>query len=334
MSLFHGKLNSDYFKAYSLGRSVTVFVENESDVPFWSRVLRKYAPPRITFRFPFACRKPMQRGKPGLLVLKEGLDDFLLLCVDSDYDYVLQDATADSQTVNQNPYILQTYTYSIENYQCFAESLHDLCVQATYNAESVFDFVEFLHAYSVIVYELFLFTVYFRKIGNSKAFTDSDCAEFFGLRGTVNVRQNAEAILQELQTRVESKVAALKSEHPHIDIQMLSDELALLGLQPKHTYLLVKGHTIYNNLVLILLRSVEKVLRDKKYAEFAQQAANEQELSQKRQEYKNLILDIETLLASNVGYDSCFLMGRIQRDIHAYVQISCTGRIGTAVADA
>jgi len=38
MSLFDGKFNSDYFKAYSLGRWISVFVENEDDVPFWSRI--------------------------------------------------------------------------------------------------------------------------------------------------------------------------------------------------------------------------------------------------------------------------------------------------------
>ncbi len=206
-------------------------------------------------------------------------------------------------------------------------------MQASFNDEPIFDFVEFLRAYATIVYELFLFTAYFRKIGDVDAFTGSDFPEFFGLSGPVNIRENAGTSLQELQARVENKIAALKSQYPHIDLDALSDEFAVPGLKPEHTYLFVRGHTVYRNVVLILLRCVEKILRDKKYAEFAQQAANEQELAQKRQEYENLILDVETLLAANTGYDSCFLMGYIQRDIDTYVRISHTGRIGTTVAD-
>ena len=45
-------------------------------------------------------------------------------------------------------------------------------------------------------------------------------------------------------------------------------------------------------------------------------------LSRKQQEYQRQILDIETLLAANTGYDDCFLMGYIQRDIEQYVRIS------------
>ncbi len=51
----------------------------------------------------------------------------LIACVDSDYDFLLQGATNTSRKINRNKYIFQTYTYAIENYHCFAESLHEVC---------------------------------------------------------------------------------------------------------------------------------------------------------------------------------------------------------------
>ena len=68
----------------------------------------------------------------------------LIACVDSDYDFLLQGATNTSRKINRNRYIFQTYTYAIENYHCFAESLHEVCVQATLNDRSILDFNFFL----------------------------------------------------------------------------------------------------------------------------------------------------------------------------------------------
>ena len=38
---------------------------------------------------------------------------------------------------------LHTYAYAIENYQCYAEALHEVCVMATLNDHPLVDFVAF-----------------------------------------------------------------------------------------------------------------------------------------------------------------------------------------------
>ena len=64
----------------------------------------------------------------------------LIACVDSDYDFLLQGATNTSRKINRSRYIFQTYTYAIENYHCFAESLHEVCVQVRLNVPFHFRF--------------------------------------------------------------------------------------------------------------------------------------------------------------------------------------------------
>lgn len=302
---------------------MTVFVENEDDVPFWSRTLRKYAPSHLKFRITFAFREELHRGKTELLTLQNGAGDFMLICIDSDYDYLLQDATEDSKAINHNPYIFQTYTYSLENYRCFANSLAELCIQASLHDEPLFDFVEFLENYSGVVYELFVFSFYFRKIGDTGTFPVRDFSACFGIQGKINISENARAALQQVQTTIEQKVTTFKTSHPDADLEALAAKLVQRGVQKTNTYLFVRDHTVYHALILPLLKSVVSLLQSHKHAEFARQAAGNSELlSQKQQEYKHQILDIETLLAANTSYDDCFLMRYIQRDIEQYVRIS------------
>ena len=46
-------------------------------------------------------------------------------------NFVVADYFLQSKIVNENIYIFQTYTYSIENYKCLAESLNRICRQIT-----------------------------------------------------------------------------------------------------------------------------------------------------------------------------------------------------------
>lgn len=68
-----------------------------------------------------------------------------------------------SHKINKNPYIFQTYGYAIENFHCFADSLHEVCVQATLNDRHILDFPAFLKRYSQIAYPLFLWNVWFYR---------------------------------------------------------------------------------------------------------------------------------------------------------------------------
>ena len=113
MSRLKDKINSDFFKAKNnLNKSkgeleqIAVFVENEDDILFWKDIFDKCS---LQTKIHLASRTSLERGKSA--VLKHNVGKLLILCVDSDYDYLLQDHTNDSKLINSNPYIFQTYTY-------------------------------------------------------------------------------------------------------------------------------------------------------------------------------------------------------------------------------
>lgn len=84
----------------------------------------------------------------------------LLLCMDSDFDYLFNGNTEQSRLVNESPYVFHTYAYATENYLCHPPSLHRVCAKATKNDTLIFDFEAFLKEYSRIIHPLFLWYAY------------------------------------------------------------------------------------------------------------------------------------------------------------------------------
>ncbi len=124
--------NSEYIQSNNILHKkevILVYVENEDDVPFWKHIFNKFK--LKTLITPSTHETDLTRGKENVLSFADRAGKFLLLCVDSDYDYLLQDTTKQSRQINQNPYIFQTYTYATENYKCWAESLAQLITEAT-----------------------------------------------------------------------------------------------------------------------------------------------------------------------------------------------------------
>ena len=157
-------LTSSYFNAahklYSkkARRRIIAYVESYDDVAFWRTLLEEFEDDEHYFQVMLPSATSLAKGKKMVLMntlnTKE-LGRSLIACVDSDYDFLLQGATNTSRKINRNKYIFQTYTYAIENYHCFAESLHEVCVQATLNDRFILDFNAYLKRYSEIVYPLF-----------------------------------------------------------------------------------------------------------------------------------------------------------------------------------
>ncbi|MEY3442821.1 MAG: hypothetical protein RLZZ519_1102 [Bacteroidota bacterium] len=137
-------LNSDWMKAVSAlqpksaAPRVLVYVESDEDIAFWRNVLADYQQFGINFEINLPS-DDFATGKLQVLALHQNAGPNLILCVDSDLDDLLDGSTEQSKTILGSPFIFQTYTYSIENYFCYAPSLHQLCVQATLNDRKVLD---------------------------------------------------------------------------------------------------------------------------------------------------------------------------------------------------
>ncbi len=360
MAKLTDNFNSQYFESRNAlnkrtGKVIEVFVENEDDVPFWKHIFDQFD---LHTKVNPASKTSLERGKQAVLKHLDHAGKFLLLCVDSDYDYLLDGATELSRKIKENPFVFQTYTYSIENYKCFAEGLHQVVLEATLNDQQVFDFVGFMERYSKIVYELFLYSFYYKKqhlleaegyqkreyqikqtqlsqaelkrwqeANSPKELFEikEDFGKTISIPTQVNIHGADTLELTKLQQVITERLAALpKIEDTVLD--SLKRELAKLGLEPRNTYLFVRGHNIYDNVVRMFLNPVFDYLKDQKFQEYNELAKTDEEFVTKREEYKKFVFTVkrdemtcvERILHTHKNYQSCPLMQKIRNDVERY----------------
>jgi len=342
----------EYDDAYEKGENsirntperIGVFVESEADVPFWYMLFKKFAPglnieiqasvrleskaDKYAFESGNESNQTGQRvvrGKDIVLSLKNTVGRRRLLCVDSDYDYLLPDRNANAVVINTSKYIFQTYAYSIENYKCFVASLDCVCVDASYNAEVKFGFPRFLREYSQIVYELFLYSIYSKKHALKKAITIKKFRELAGL-GKPNIDDNATGHLEKLKSDIEKKLKEVDAANPHIDfkkeIKALATELEQkFKIQRENVYWFINGHILFDDVVAPTVKQVIRKLQREKYRQIEGEATESGRANSWRNRYHEMTYDATMLLNVNKGHyhHACSLLDKIKKDIDRYL---------------
>ncbi len=301
-------------------RLVRVFVEGYDDVAFWRGIFDHFQNPYLRFEISVPNREDLPKGKKVLLSMAPGSGEDFLLCMDSDFDYLMNGANEQSRTVNGSPYLFHTYAYATENYLCYAPSLHNVCVKATKNDTHIFDFDRFLTEYSRRIYPVFLWYVYSANRDAQHNFTLVDFKNTVRL-GYLDLRANGEATLQWVGRNVERCCRRLAEKHPEMADAVLAygAELSGRGLRPENVYLFMHGHTLLDNVVMVLLQTVCEQLRrmtiEKIRASKKRGTAFNNEISN----YKNAQRSIRDVLLDNENYTRCPLYGKLQRDIERYI---------------
>lgn len=250
----------------------------------------------------------------------EELGTSLIACVDSDYDFLLQGATNVSRKINRNPYIFQTYGYAIENFHCFAESLHEVCVQATLNDRHLIDFPAFMERYSQIAYPLFLWNVWFYRRHDTYTFPMYDFNACVRLQD-VSLRHPYRC-LEEMNKVVQAKLSELQTRFPqdieHVD--SLGEELQHLGLTPETTYLYIQGHHIMDAVVMKLLTPVCTQLRREREQEIKRLAEHDEQFRNELTGYENSQVNVSVMLKKNSSYKNLYLYEWVKEDIRKFLE--------------
>ena len=302
-------ITHDYVSAANRLRSaegveeVVAYVESYDDVAFWSQILRQLETPGRRFRVMLPSCTSLAKGKK--IAMDHELGPCLLACVDADYDWLMQGTTDTSRQLCSSPYVIHTHAYAIENIQCYAEALREVCVQATLNDRPVFDFVGFLRQYSEVVWPLFVWNVWAYRYGRYKQFSLSDFAAAVELRG-VNLDAPQKS-LDWLRRHVNQQVARLQQRYPEgrQTWKPLREQLLSLGLTPQTTYLYMRGHDLFDALVLPLLDKVCERLRREREREIMSLACHERQRLNELQGYRHACSSPQEMLRKHTGYQDC-----------------------------
>lgn len=322
-------LTSTYFEAAhklypkKARRRIVAYVESYDDVAFWRTLLEEFENDECYFQVMLPSATTLAKGKKMVLMNTLNTTELgksLIACVDSDYDLLMQGATAISRKINRSKYIFQTYAYAIENFQCFSDSLHEVCVQSTLNDRRLIDFNEFLKNYSEIAYPLFLWNVWFYRQHDTHTFPMTDFNTYVRLHD-VNLR-NPGSCLAAMKKRVESKLAQLRARfRKHIDeVDKLGKDLEKFGLTPETTYLFIQGHHIKDNVVMKLLTPVCTALRRERELEIRKLAEHDEQFHNELTGYQNSQINVELMLKKNSAFKSLFLYRWLQEDIQDFME--------------
>ncbi len=301
---------------------VIVYVEGHSDVSFWHDILHECSKGKnIDFDIQFPSKK-LTKGKSAVLELANAANKNLILCIDSDYDYVLQDDTESSKIINENKYIFQTYAYSIENLKCYAESLRSVCVRATANTNEKIILSELVKLYSNIIYAPLLWSIYFATKNDTTSFTVGNFSNLVKILENPDIHTQCKSAILDINRKIQAKIIELEQTHS-TDIQhieSLSEELFELGLNKDTAYLFMHGHTLFDNVILMILKPLCRELRKEKEQEIRKKAKDSQEIGDEMKHYKNQIQEVDKVLSTNTNFKTCFLYQKIKSDLDLYIQ--------------
>ena len=341
-------ITSRYFEAANALKSkhgrrrIVAYVESYDDIYFWRTVLGEFENEERYFEVMLPSKMNLTRGKKSVLMnfIEEGgyegagaqgnegarargnegaLGRDMIACVDADYDYLLQGATHQSRKVIESPYVFHTYVYAIENYQCYAPSLHNVCVAVTLNDHRLFDFRQYFADYSEAIFPLFVWSIMLYRNGQYPKFTITDLNRIAD-PGGFNVQQ-PEASLANIRRKVGTKVRDLQRHFPDGKDEYLKtkDDLKALGVTPQTTYLYIQGHHLFDTVVAPILSKVCNLLRQERQQEIYHASAHH---TQKRNEmscYENSLQDVKTMLKKNNGFTLSEPYQRLRTDLRQFL---------------
>lgn len=319
-SLYIGAANR--LKPKHSRRKIVAYVESYDDVSFWRTLLSEYEDNTRYFEVMLPSRTTLAKGKKSVLMndLGSQLGQNMIACVDSDYDYLLQGITHTSRYIINNRYVFHTYAYAIENYQCYAEALHEVCVMATLNDHSLIDFSTFMRIYSQIAYPLFIWSVWFYRKRILSEFSLLDFCSYVKLEH-ISVYY-PERSLESMSRKVKRKLQELEHRHPKAleEIEAMKDEFAELGVNPDNTYMFIQGHHIMDNVVMKLLVPVCNVLRREREAEIKELAEHDMQFHNELTSYQRRQLGVDIILRKHTSYKLSPLYKKLEDDIERFLK--------------
>ena len=303
-------------------RRVVVYVESYDDIFFWRSVLDEFESDTLTFEVMLPSQTNLRKGKKNVLnnLLGEQLGKYLIACVDADYDYLMQGTTPLSQMMLTSPYVFHTYVYAIENFQCHARGLHEVCVMSTLNDREILNFEAFMAEYSTIIFPLFVWNVWCYRYDCYGRFTLMDFANVVGLS---NINPfHPEQVLNQLRHNVNRKIAWMQQHYPQgkKTYKPLREQLIRLGVTPETTYLYIQGHTLFENVVLPLLTPICTHLRKEREAEIRNYAVHTQQRQNELSCYQHRQSPIDLMLRKSTHYRFSEPYARLRADLQHFVE--------------
>lgn len=256
---------------------VRVLVEDEQDIPMWYRILKANAPAYQFHIQPYSFDPNHHgKGKTNVLAQCNQFGKLYVGCIDSDYDWLLKDYTVNGPIIANNPYIFQTYAYSIENLAAIPDGMSDCMVECTLHYNDIIHNLDemyraFIRDVSRIVYEVLLWHLVFVKekvsginiiAGRNKILGKGIYDDILNDKNT-DLQFKREAVLKRLEEKCEAMVSGCKTyrdlEQPRAQLE--SELRNGYDLTTENAYLYVRGHNLHEFIIHTFFNPIENILQ-------------------------------------------------------------------------
>ncbi|TAE59873.1 MAG: DUF4435 domain-containing protein [Nostocales cyanobacterium] len=298
--------------AFMKGCDISVLVEDIYDQRIWEYIIQNVKPElRDKIDFPNPVAKGT-RGKDILKKFKDCVNKKLIICVDSDCEYLY-----DNQVWYIAKYIYHTVVYSKENFHCHHLSLNEICKDLT--TKRYDNFQTLLENISLKVAPLFYIWVYLKEnkikdfdntVINKETF--KKVVRFqrteFGNIGDENI------VYQKIEERVNDILETLKNQmgegwydatFEHDIPEIKSRLLEQYSIQEDKILDFYYGHSVLEEFVQPFLETIIRILTNLKVNEVRESlsTATEQVIRETICRIENIAgKDIDTKLSDSFKY--------------------------------
>lgn len=324
-------ISSDFFQAVnalqpkSSPKIIKVYVESDYDIPHWHRIFNNFKLKNVTFDVGLPNKHHYEKGKNNIFSnFKNSLGSNLIVCVDSDYDYLIPEANEDSLLMNTSDFVFQTFSYSIENLYCFHETLQEFCFSCLNKTNLKIDIAAIINEYSLIIYDILVWNIYLYSIGMAEKFSRKHFTEICNIKKFDDFDNNFYSSFTCLSDRVTNSLHSLTTEfEEHKDkVDEFKDYLKGKGLYPNNCYLFAQGHLILEDVVLKFIKTI--VLNEKriKIEEIKNKCKDNKQSTDEVRAYKATIIENSMLinhLYRNEKFHNSILYQKTENQINNFI---------------
>jgi Protein of unknown function (DUF4435) len=298
--------------AFHKGCNLSVLCEDIYDNSFW-RCIIEDAKPSLKDKLDFPNPNPKgTRGKDVLKKLKNYVNKKMIICVDSDCEYLYENNVWYIDT-----YIYHTIVHSRENFQCNHLSLNEICKDIADNKR--YDFKTLFEDISEKISIIFYIWVHLKEIGQYSSFDgiinneqfrkilDFQGIEYNSLEDQTNLYNIIEDRVKEVLNNLEASMGEewYKSVIDH-EVPLLRTKLIeQYEIHPKETLSFFYGHGVLENFVEPLTIKITNLLKKSRIEEVRQelsQASKNDRSNKIRGMEKDSGQDVKTKIADSYKY--------------------------------
>lgn len=254
------KANSAFLAVSSLTRpksskpKIYVYVEDDLDKAFWRAMLSCLADDYHLILQVYHVGDAEIRGKDAMMKAafnhKVPVGERLLICIDADYDLLIDSYHPYTEFMRKCPYIITTEWYSMENLKCHPSRLVDYYDKMTLKGEITIDFEESLREVSILYWQLLLMLLV--SISNGDCYYEI-CHFGDDLR---HISFNEKGLVEDATKTTVSTIVAKHNTYivaHKADIVLMENKLISYGYSSENCWEIIKGHDLAEIVVKRLL---------------------------------------------------------------------------------